>query len=64
MPGRSGRTMWPSMTSMPRKRSLVINRLPSRSQKSTAGASWAAAETAQEVSVMQPTITFMPSARA
>jgi len=64
MPGRSGKVIFPLTTSMPRKRSLAMSRLPSRSAKSTAGESWAAAEQAHDVSVMQPTITFMSSARA
>lgn len=64
MPGRSGRVILPFSTIIPVKRSLEISRFPSRSAKSTAGDNCAAAETAHEVSVMQPTMTRMPSARA
>ena len=64
MPGRLGRVILPSTTVMPLKRSLEMSRLPSRSAKSTSGENCAAALTAHDVSVMQPTITRMPRAWA
>ena len=64
IPGLSGRCIFPSITSTPLNRSLLISRLPSRSARSTAGESCAAAETAQEVSVIQPSIVCIPMALA
>ena len=62
-PGRSGSVIWPSTIFMPSKRSFEISRLPSRSAQSIIGESCAAAETAQEVSVMQPIIVYKNEGR-
>ena len=64
IPGKSFRVIFPRTTSTPLKRSLEISRLPSRSAKSTSGENCEAADIAQEVSVIHPTITRIPSACA
>ena len=64
IPGKSLSVILPFNTSTPLKRSLEISKLPSKSAKSTAGENCAAADMAQDVSVIHPTITFISSARA
>ena len=61
IPGKSFRVIFPFTTSTPLNRSLEISKLPSRSAKSTNGENCEAAEIAHEVSVIQPTITRIPS---
>ena len=64
MPGRGEIATLPSTTFAPSKMSFEMSRAPSRSAQSTMGERCDAAEMPHEVSVMQPSITFMPSARA
>ena len=64
IPGKSFKVIFPFTTSTPLNRSLEISKLPSRSAKSTNGENCEAAEIAHEVSVIQPTITRIPSACA
>ena len=64
IPGKSFKVIFPFTTSTPLKRSLEMSRLPSKSAKSTNGENCDAADIAQEVSVIHPTITRIPSAWA
>jgi len=54
----------PWSTPTPVKGSFEIRRLPSRSAQSTIGLRCAAAEIATELSIIQPSMIFIPIARA
>ena len=57
-------TTLPSTTFAPSNTSFEMSRAPSRSAQSTIGDRCDAAEIPHEVSVMQPSMTFMPRPRA
>src|SRR6266480_4639843 len=63
-PGSVGSRIWPRSMVAPVNGSSTVSAAPSRSAASTSGVKCAAAVMPSEVSIMQPTMTSMPWARA
>src|ERR1043166_2432114 len=63
-PGSVGRRIWPCSIVAPWNGSSTVSAAPSRSAASTSGVKCAAAVMPSDVSIMHPTITSMPCARA
>src|SRR5216683_5505995 len=63
-PGSVGSRIWPCSMVAPVNGSSTVSAAPSKSAASTSGVKWAAAVMPSEVSIMQPTMTRMPWARA